>query len=244
MLGLKKALLIGINYDHSQCPLSGCVNDVEQIKKLLLTRGYAESNITLISDQKKSMVMPTRDKIIELVKNFIDSSKSKDQLYFHFSGHGGQVFDANGDELDRMDECIFGCDLQKITDDELREIMVNKLPKGVKLRCTFDCCHSGTVLDLPFVRSRLGVKKDNSKQTKADVVCVSACADFDTAADTSFNKLPQGALTHFYIDAIADPNVKTWEQLIQQIITKSRHYPQVVQLTFAERYAFINNIDI
>ena len=38
-----------------------------------------------------------------------------------------------------------------IRDDDLYDIIVKPLPKGCHLVCLFDCCHSGTVLDLPYV---------------------------------------------------------------------------------------------
>ncbi len=38
-----------------------------------------------------------------------------------------------------------------ILDDDLFEILVKPLPKDAHLVCIFDCCHSGTVLDLPYL---------------------------------------------------------------------------------------------
>ena len=37
-----------------------------------------------------------------------------------------------------------------ITDDLIHEIMVQPLPTGVCLTAISDCCHSGSILDLPF----------------------------------------------------------------------------------------------
>jgi len=87
---------------------------------------------------------------------------------FLFSGHGGQAEDEDGDEEDGYDETICALD-QDIIDDELHAILVAKLPKGadiaffniikratntintgVRLTCIFDCCNSGTGLDLPY----------------------------------------------------------------------------------------------
>jgi metacaspase-1 len=38
----------------------------------------------------------------------------------------------------------------QIRDDDLFLTLVGKMPKGVQLTCVMDCCHSGTVLDLPY----------------------------------------------------------------------------------------------
>lgn len=53
-----------------------------------------------------------------------------------------------------MDETLVPLDYQsagQITDDELHRIIVQPLPEGCKLTCVFDCCHSGTILDLPYI---------------------------------------------------------------------------------------------
>ena len=39
----------------------------------------------------------------------------------------------------------------QIRDDDLFQKLVCAMPKGVTMTCIFDCCHSGTVLDLPYV---------------------------------------------------------------------------------------------
>eukprot|EP00756_Hemistasia_phaeocysticola_P064626 Hpha_TRINITY_DN7949_c0_g1::TRINITY_DN7949_c0_g1_i1::g.146124::m.146124 len=52
-----------------------------------------------------------------------------------------------------MDETLIPVDYQSrgvITDDELFDHPVAKLPAGAHLVCLMDCCHSGTILDLPY----------------------------------------------------------------------------------------------
>ncbi|RKP22239.1 peptidase C14, caspase domain-containing protein [Syncephalis pseudoplumigaleata] len=59
----------------------------------------------------------------------------------------------DGDEKDGQDETIVPLDYEKagmIVDDDLHELLVRPLKPGVRLTAVFDCCHSGTVLDLPF----------------------------------------------------------------------------------------------
>jgi len=61
--------------------------------------------------------------------------------------------DDNGDEEDGMDETMVPVDYQdlgQIRDDVIFEELVAKLPEGVKLTVVMDCCHSGSILDLPF----------------------------------------------------------------------------------------------
>jgi hypothetical protein len=38
----------------------------------------------------------------------------------------------------------------QIRDDDLFKVLVGSMPAGVTVTCVMDCCHSGTVLDLPF----------------------------------------------------------------------------------------------
>jgi Caspase domain len=38
----------------------------------------------------------------------------------------------------------------QIHDDDLLKHLICKMPSGVTMTCLFDCCHSGTVLDLPY----------------------------------------------------------------------------------------------
>jgi hypothetical protein len=59
-----------------------------------------------------------------------------------------------GDEEDGFDDTIVPVDYQQtgqIRDDLLFERLVMPLPEGSQLTAVMDCCHSGTVLDLPYM---------------------------------------------------------------------------------------------
>ena len=45
-------------------------------------------------------------------------------------------------------------------DDEIHHIVVRPLAPGVRLTAIFDSCHSGSVLDLPYIYSTKGVLKE------------------------------------------------------------------------------------
>lgn len=55
---------------------------------------------------------------------------------------------------DGYDETLVPLDYDQagqIRDDDLLRELVCKMPAGVTMTCLYDCCHSGSVLDLPFV---------------------------------------------------------------------------------------------
>lgn len=61
--------------------------------------------------------------------------------------------DTSGDEDDGYDETLIPVDYQRsgqILDDTLCDEVVKKMKKGVLATSLMDCCHSGTVLDLPY----------------------------------------------------------------------------------------------
>jgi hypothetical protein len=140
---MNKALLIGINhYKIPGADLRGCVNDVNNLKAALLKYfAFQEQNIKVFTDLKATK-KAMQDGMMKLVKG----AKRGDVLLIHYSGHGSNVPDDNGDEADGRDEILCPTNLDwkdPLTDDWLR-IAFDKLPAGVNLTVIMDCCHSGT----------------------------------------------------------------------------------------------------
>ena len=75
--------------------------------------------------------------------------------YFSYSGHGTKIRDDDwGEEDDGFDEALVPVDFKSagvIRDDDLYEILIANLPDGVHMVSLMDCCHSGTILDLPYI---------------------------------------------------------------------------------------------
>jgi hypothetical protein len=151
--GIKRAVLIGINYMGQQGQLSGCHNDVGNMKSYLMSvHGFPESNITILMDDGNHTI-PTRANILKAYENLAQSSRAGDTCFCHYSGHGGKLRDENGDEDDGYDETLVPVDYVtagQIRDDDLFQALVSRMPQGVLVTCLMDCCHSGTVLDLPY----------------------------------------------------------------------------------------------
>jgi len=173
-------VIVGINYTGTRNQLGGCINDALQTKKNILDE-YPHATIRLLTDNIS--LSPTRNNILDSLKQLVKNAKSGDTLIFHYSGHGGQVEDLNGDEEDGMDETICPIDFtvrrmitidgvthnvdSQIIDDEIHDIIEN-VPKGARFLMLSDSCHSGTVGDLrndfkhfdPLVGSRSVYDKD------------------------------------------------------------------------------------
>eukprot|EP01101_Sappina_pedata_P001197 TRINITY_DN11304_c0_g1_i1.p1 TRINITY_DN11304_c0_g1~~TRINITY_DN11304_c0_g1_i1.p1 ORF type:complete len:451 (-),score=114.73 TRINITY_DN11304_c0_g1_i1:86-1402(-) len=159
----KKALLIGINYFQTKYELKGCINDVANIKEFLKQHGYDESPETMcILTDDNGEARPLRENLIEAMKWLVHDAQPGDNLFFHYSGHGGLKEDTTGDEASGYDETIMPLDFKKtgeIIDDDLHTMLVKPLIAGVHMVAVFDSCHSGTALDLPWIYRSNGTHK-------------------------------------------------------------------------------------
>ncbi|WVQ62454.1 metacaspase-1 [Kwoniella botswanensis] len=164
--GRRKALCIGINYIGTSQALAGCINDAHNVQKFLIERyNYkAEDIVMLTDDARNSRQIPTRNNIIQACQWLVQGAQPNDALFFHYSGHGGQTKDLDGDEDDGYDEVIYPLDHKQaghIVDDEREHhLLVRPLPAGCRLTAIFDSCHSGSCLDLPYIYSTEGTIKE------------------------------------------------------------------------------------
>ncbi len=176
----KKAVIAGINDYRGISDLSGCINDVTNMRDIL--RNYlrfSNEEIRVVTDSRA-----TRGGILSRLKWLVNGAKPGDFLIFHYSGHGSQIRDRNGDEIvDGMDELIcpydFDWDGTYITDDHLNDIF-KTLPKGVLLEVFLDSCHSGTgIKDIAFgrpddlgpVNGSTNASRDRYLSPPIDVAC-------------------------------------------------------------------------
>jgi hypothetical protein len=139
----KRALLIGINrYQIPGADLRGCVNDVKDLNAALVEfHGFKKSDITVLTD-----AAATKKAMQAGINKLVRDSKKGDVAVLHYSGHGSNVPDDNGDEADGRDEILCPTDLN--WDDTLRDDWLRKafdgLRAGVSFTVIMDCCHSGT----------------------------------------------------------------------------------------------------
>lgn len=214
----QRALLIGNNYPNSSCPLNGCVNDVNDMREFLIaTKGWSAADIEVKTEATK----------IAMVQGLCGLALTSwthglDIVYIHFSGHGTQVADKNGDETnDGLDEALCPSDYETsgmVTDDFLNSVICSGFNPRTKVRAVFDACHSGSCLDLPYTCDGKFQPVLNPKAKKesyvADVQLLSGCRDAQTSADTTFNMRPAGALTNSLLRVLrAKPNATALQVL-------------------------------
>jgi hypothetical protein len=139
----KRAVLIGINqYRIPGADLRGCVNDVKNMEGILKEfYGFSEEEIVVLTD-----FAATKKSMESAIAKLVSAGRSGDILLLHYSGHGSNVPDNDGDEADRRDEILCPTDLDwkdPLRDDWLRT-QFDRLRKGVSLTVIMDCCYSGT----------------------------------------------------------------------------------------------------
>jgi len=115
--------------------LVACEFDANDMEKLASERGF--------DSEKLLTKQATAEALTSTLKKASQKLESGDTLLLTYSGHGGQVPDANGDEKDRMDETWVLYNRQMV-DDELYSLFGTFKP-GVRIAIFSDSCHSGTV---------------------------------------------------------------------------------------------------
>lgn len=162
----RRAVLVGIEYTGTSLELGRSVGDVAAMRELIRRKfEFDDGDIMVLCDapnpalQQTGTLMPTKRTIVDMLKWLVIGAKEGDSLLFYYAGHGVQVADENGDELDGMDEALVPVDFDSagaLLDDEIHALTVRKLPKGARLTAVVDASHSGSVMDLLYVYDPLG----------------------------------------------------------------------------------------
>ena len=144
------SLHIGLNavdpkhYSGWSGELVACEADAEDMAAIAKAKKFSVK--TLMTKQA------TRNAVVNEMARAAKTLKAGDLFFLTYSGHGGQLPDKNGDELDdHTDEtwCLFD---GQVVDDELNELYT-RFAKGVRVLVLSDSCHSGTVTKMAYYRS-------------------------------------------------------------------------------------------
>ena len=233
-IGNKKALLIGINYIGSKYELNGCINDMDSLKNKLKLLGF--NNIKTLTDDNN--YKPTKNNMLLEIKNLLESANDNDILFIAYSGHGSNTIDKSGDEQDGLDEMIIPCDFDPISDDMFKDYISKYIKKNVTLYGLFDCCNSGSILDLKYQyldsNNYNNIYINNTiSNINNNILIISGCMDNQTSADAFINNKYQGAMTWSFLQTLEKyPNINLKDLLLyMRKILKENNYTQIPQLS-------------
>ncbi|KIO34002.1 hypothetical protein M407DRAFT_17259 [Tulasnella calospora MUT 4182] len=201
----RKALLIGIRYKdalsyrNDPVDLREVPHQEVQTWKGILTDyfSYENDDVTCMLDDEgnqKGNLWPCHQNILAQIEALVDDIRPGDRRFLFIAAHGGQLrYEKDSTELNGnvfyTVECG-GKTLLKITNDNLRHILVNRVPKGAKLTVVFELCNSGTLLDLPFridpdpdsdKGATLSPARNPAKDVEGNILCLSACENWQKA---------------------------------------------------------------
>ncbi|WP_237741536.1 caspase family protein [Anabaena sp. PCC 7108] len=162
------ALLIGIDvYLPNRLPdgsyygsLQGCSRDINHVESFLKnTLQIPESQIFKLTashsdtpNQLKEPAeeLPTYENIIAQFQRLTDLAQSQDQVYIHYSGHGGraatiypELKGKYGFDESLVPTNIGNSEARYIRDLELAKILQNMVDEGLVVTIVLDSCHSG-----------------------------------------------------------------------------------------------------
>jgi hypothetical protein len=134
---------IGLNqvdpdqYDGWSGQLVGCINDANAMKKIADDGGFSSQ---LILNEQATVA-----NVVQAISTTARQLDTGDILLLTYSGHGGQVPDANAAEGDDgLDETWVLYD-KMLLDDQLY-VLWSQFKPGVRIFVLSDSCHSGTIL--------------------------------------------------------------------------------------------------
>lgn len=212
--------------------LDGCINDVEAINEILITKfGFKNTEIKILLNANAG-----RDSIINNFKNLANTAKKGDNVFIFYAGHGSQVTNSLSDETDKKDETIVPADaylgIPDIRDKEVAVLLDNIVNNGIILTAIFDCCHSGSM-----ARGLFDTKQDKLRWCAPDLkndskdgsvsprpedkgaLIISAAQDDEPASEFRMNNnTPHGAFTYGFIQAMNSlPATASAEQIFLSI---------------------------
>ena len=217
-----RALLVGINA-YPQQPLRGCINDIDDIAKLLVEKcGFVPAEIRRVVDGAA-----TTAGIKESLSWLLANAKPGDRLLYHFSGHGSRLLSKDGEVHDVICPVDFNFTMERsLSDGDFRQIFA-AIPAGAQFNWISDSCHSGDLArsfgmrDVlprylpppPAMAAAIERALARRAQTRGIVavddhlngVLIAGCKSNEESADAKINGRYNGALSYYLVRELSQP---------------------------------------
>jgi hypothetical protein len=172
------ALLIGINYYLPNLlpnglyfnNLLGCVRDIVRTEAFLRSRlGVPPENIIKLTSSNNGKnepaeipsQWPTYENIVRAFHKITETARSGDQVFIHYSGHGGRTRTSKPFRKlkgkDGIDEVLVPMDIgnsegRYLRDTEIHYLLKAMVDRGLIVTIALDTCHAGGTVRTPGVR--------------------------------------------------------------------------------------------
>ncbi len=201
----RRALLIGVR-NYPKIPsdwgsdLAGCHNDVANLRRVLLHRGFDDAHVRVLIDPiegcdcpfcdgtaPRDEALPTRQGILQAVDGLVNTCRDDDVVVLYYSGHGSEI---TGRRLQagRRFQSLVPHDSGRgkapnrdISDGEVQSWLRRLRGKTPHATMIFDCCHSGGLSNVRSgsvgVRQVLADDRTDDSAYDADVLRQLASSD-------------------------------------------------------------------
>ncbi len=245
MTGKLHALLIGIDqYTPSQrseidyySPLAGAVGDIRRVRDFLLGLPAPPARIfelTASSGEGPEPIeprdrWPTYETLVSKFRELTAGADPGDQVYVHYSGHGGRVptiFDAEKGERG-FDETLVPCNIadpaaRHLHDIEFATLIQEMIDKGLFVTVVLDCCHSG------------GLTRANPQ----GYVLLAACRPCERAFEYPLaDGESHGVLTYWLLDTLRHGGISgTWQEIYDVVFCRVHaQFPAQAPMLYGEK---------
>jgi hypothetical protein len=230
-------LSVAINdYPAGERKLRGCLNDSVVWMAWFARRGWRTESLW--------NERATGGNIATAIARLMDDSEPGERVAIHFSGHGSQIRDSDGDEADELDECYCPWDVKTngpLRDDELYRLFQRR-GEGVRLYLIADCCHSGSLHRRPRFESTRYLQLESfgppgrSRRAPAVVraagLLLAACGEGERAREIVVRGRAHGVLTRAAIQSLGGmpPGVshRSWLRAIRKRVAGTGQTPNLV----------------
>jgi hypothetical protein len=242
----KRVVTHGINdYQGDDSDLRGCLNDQLNVVTSLAVKSPGFEN-RMYSDNSVTV-----NNFLYTIDKAIAALRPGDHLLIHYSGHGTQKYDRNGDEHDGYDEALYLYD-GILIDDRIHELLI-KIPEGAIVVVLLDSCFSGTatrasnpIYNKPRFKKTKGLflrRRTRKRLFRSDEnadkgfganelpwIVISGCGEQQTSSDAFINGNYNGAFTFYAMKAL-EPGMtyRTWFEKIRTYLPSSQ-YTQAPEL--------------
>ena len=156
------------------------------------------------------------DTFMAFLKQFL--RYTTENLTVYYTGHGSNIPDTNGDEDDGLDE-IMVFDDGYIVDDDLAICLKENCNGASRIILMSDCCHSGTIWDIPENLSKAASFPPN-------VMSISSSQDDQTSKQANINEVEHGLFTFYFWKFLKENPRMTSQQMEAKVNEKLAKYHQ------------------